>query len=344
MNPRYQIFISSTFRDLQPERQAVLEAVLEMGHFPAGMEVFPAANATPWTLIEAIIKESDYYVVIIGGMYGSTDENGVSYTEREYDFALASGLPILGFLHKAPGAIPANFSEMRPGPRKRLEAFREKVEQHHHCKYWVSADELKAQVVIGITHATRVTPRVGWVRADKSENPETLKKLTSAMEENAQLQNQIKQLRDVIGGRSPGGEGLASGSDPVTLRFDRSDKTKGQLDTTWDEVFFALAPSLMSEADQWACLAQLGQFVRAHLILNKQATPDELKAVRIELNEQDFNRVLYQFIALDYVEPVTLVSQTYLFDRPETRREQGYTLTKRGAHYFATRQATRKPA
>jgi hypothetical protein len=94
MNPRYEIFISSTFRDLKAERQAVLEAILELGHFPAGMEIFPAANATPWTLIETIIKDCDYYVLIIGGMYGSTDETGVSYTEREYDLALRCGFPL----------------------------------------------------------------------------------------------------------------------------------------------------------------------------------------------------------------------------------------------------------
>lgn len=113
MNPRYQIFVSSTFRDLRRERQAVLDAILELGHFPAGMEVFPAANATPWTLIDAIISESDYYVLIVGGIYGNTDEAGLSYTEREYDLACEKGIPILAFLHKDPDAIPFGMSEAR---------------------------------------------------------------------------------------------------------------------------------------------------------------------------------------------------------------------------------------
>jgi len=33
--PRFQIFLSSTFRDLRAERQAVLDAVLSIGHFPS---------------------------------------------------------------------------------------------------------------------------------------------------------------------------------------------------------------------------------------------------------------------------------------------------------------------
>lgn len=64
--PRYQVFVSSTFRDLQVERQCALDAILELNHFPAGMEIFPAADATPWELIERIIGDSDYYVLIIG--------------------------------------------------------------------------------------------------------------------------------------------------------------------------------------------------------------------------------------------------------------------------------------
>jgi hypothetical protein len=41
---RYQVFVSSTFADLTEERQKVLQAVLEMKAFPAGMELFPSAD------------------------------------------------------------------------------------------------------------------------------------------------------------------------------------------------------------------------------------------------------------------------------------------------------------
>ena len=65
---RYQVFISSTYRDLQNERQAVVDAILDMDHFPAGMELFPASDSTPWDIVEKVIDDSDYYVLIIGGM------------------------------------------------------------------------------------------------------------------------------------------------------------------------------------------------------------------------------------------------------------------------------------
>jgi hypothetical protein len=331
MNPRYQVFISSTFRDLRPERQAVLEAILEMGHFPAGMEVFPAASATPWSLIETIVKESDYYVLIIGGMYGSTDENGVSYTEKEYDLASKSGLPILGFLHGDPSAIPQGRSELSPDSRKRLEAFRQRVE-HHHCKYWKTADELKAQVVISLTHEMRVAPRVGWIRADGQADPETLKKLTAAMEENAELQVRLKETREAIGGLTSYGEGLASGRDRVSLHFQYADRSTSQIETTWDSIFLAIAPQMMVESDESVCDILLERFIAGLLAqASRPASKSQVRLVR-----EDVKKVIYQFIALDYIEPVTLRSQNGTFFR------QGYKLTKHGARRLATARAAKR--
>jgi hypothetical protein len=91
---RYQVFVSSTFTDLKEERQEVIQALLELDLMPAGMGVFPASDEDRWTLIKQVIDDSDYYIVIIGGRYGSVDEAGVSYTEREYDYAVSTDKPV----------------------------------------------------------------------------------------------------------------------------------------------------------------------------------------------------------------------------------------------------------
>ena len=41
---KYQIFISSTFDDLQYERRAALEAILITNNIPIGMESFVASS------------------------------------------------------------------------------------------------------------------------------------------------------------------------------------------------------------------------------------------------------------------------------------------------------------
>src|SRR5687768_107755 len=102
MEKRFQVFISSTFTDLMDERQSVLRAILELDHMPAGMELFPAADDSAWQLIRDVIDASDYYVVIVGGRYGSRDERGIGYTEKEYEYAVQAGKPVLPLLHGKP--------------------------------------------------------------------------------------------------------------------------------------------------------------------------------------------------------------------------------------------------
>jgi hypothetical protein len=70
MKKRYQVFVSSTYKDLTDERAAVIQMILNLNHFPAGMEMFPAANEDQWRLIQRVIDESDYYIVVVGGRYG----------------------------------------------------------------------------------------------------------------------------------------------------------------------------------------------------------------------------------------------------------------------------------
>ncbi len=118
MDKRYQVFISSTYQDLEDERQEVMQAVLELECIPAGMELFPAANEDQWTLIKKVIDDCDYYLVIIGGRYGSLHSSGVSYTEMEYRYALDRKKPVIAFVHKNPGLLPSQRCEQRRRERK----------------------------------------------------------------------------------------------------------------------------------------------------------------------------------------------------------------------------------
>ena len=86
MDKRYQVFVSSTYVDLQEERQSVLQTLMEMDCIPAGMELFPAADEEQWEFIKRIIDDCDYYLLIIGGRYGSVEYDGICYTVKEFDY------------------------------------------------------------------------------------------------------------------------------------------------------------------------------------------------------------------------------------------------------------------
>jgi ribosomal protein L40E len=165
MNRRYQVFVSSTYEDLKEERFQVLKALLELDCIPCGMEYFPAASEDQWTYIRELIAECDYYLLIIGGRYGSTDEDGVSYTEKEYDFAVAQGIPTIAFIHGDPASRLARQVEATEEGREKLRAFTDKVRRKL-CKHWNTPGELEAVVSRGITQLIRRKPRPGWVRAD----------------------------------------------------------------------------------------------------------------------------------------------------------------------------------
>lgn len=88
------------------------------------MELFPASNEDQWSLIKRVIDDSDYYIVIVAGRYGSTNIDGVGYTEMEYRYALETEKPIIAFLHKNPDDIKSGFTEKSKEGKEKLEDFR----------------------------------------------------------------------------------------------------------------------------------------------------------------------------------------------------------------------------
>ena len=96
MKKKLQVFISSTYKDLQDERQAAVEAVLSTNNIPAGMELFKAGNNSQWETIKRWINDSDVYMLILGGRYGSIEPTSKkSYTHLEYEYAISQNIPVL---------------------------------------------------------------------------------------------------------------------------------------------------------------------------------------------------------------------------------------------------------
>lgn len=257
MDKRYQIFISSTFTDLKAERQSVLRAILELDQMPAGMELFPAADDSAWQLIKDVIDASDYYVLIVGGRYGSLDEAGLSYTEKEYDYAVESKKPVIPLLHENPDNLPRDKTDTDQGRWKKLKTFRVKVEKRHTCVYWTSSDDLKAKVIVGLTSAMKRAPAVGWVRADKVPTEATVTEILTLRKRITELEADVAAN---ITGPPKGTEELVQGDDTfeVSVTFDARKKLavypyhedesySGPITPTWDEIFAAVAPSMINE-------------------------------------------------------------------------------------------------
>jgi hypothetical protein len=185
---RYQVFISSTFDDLQPERQKVLQAILEMKAFPAGMELFPSANDEQWAFIQREIESSDYYIVVTAGKYGSIAEDGRSFTEKEYDYALSLKKYVMSFVRRDILSLDGRHLELEQNRKQQLDAFHKKVKSSKLVKFYDSPEELKSVVMQALMHAFQFQPQEGWVRAKNARRIEDLEDVT-------RLQKQVMELQ-----------------------------------------------------------------------------------------------------------------------------------------------------
>lgn len=168
MQKKYQIFVSSTFTDLADERQDTIRSILDLGHIPAGMEIFPAADSEQFEYIKKVIDECDYYILIIGARYGSVDDAGVSFTEREFEYARSRGIPTLVFPHGDVGSIANSRSDYDPQRIERLNAFRTRATTGRLVQFWRARSELKTKVLVSLAKAFDESPGAGWVRAKRS--------------------------------------------------------------------------------------------------------------------------------------------------------------------------------
>jgi hypothetical protein len=309
-----------------------------MDCIPAGMELFPAANEAAWKLIQRVIEESDYYCLIIGGRYGSTDRRGLSFTEREYDYASKVGLPIIAFLHGNPDDIPSGKVDRNEKTAAALKDFRVKVEKNHHCKYWIGPEDLGGKVSRALIQIFKLTPRVGWVRADQVASAKTI----SDLEKYRRLSEELQQRIDSFEQRpSLTAENLAAGDERVPFNFSykihaedvTSEGTKAEKSTieileqiplTWDEVFVVFGSCILAGDDDW----RMDSAIEKKIAEIKRIDADFIKhgGHYIDISHTVMNAFVVQFVAAGLIQ----TSDTIYRGSNKTV----YRLTPRGKQYL----------
>ncbi len=286
-----------------------MQALLELDCIPSGMELFPAANEDQWTLIKKVIDDCDYYMVILGGRYGSIGPDGLSYTEMEYRYALEKEKPILGFVHKDPSQIVAKKSEVTPDGKKKLELFREFV-QTRMCRFWDSPSDLGSQVSRSLVKLIKAHPAIGWVRGDQVPSEGATTEILSLRRTIEELEKKLSSVAN----KAPEGAGsLAQGQDKVSLGYtfaaseDRwvHNGTTYSVDAVlaWDEIFSSLAPLMIDEANESTMTTSLNALIRSKEIplLEKQKSLKGLNLLEFKVKKDDFQTVKIQLRALGLI-------------------------------------------
>lgn len=200
---KYQIFVSSTYKDLIGAREKVFETILKLYHFPVGMEMFSADDDEQWEVIKDTIDSSDYYVLIIGHRYGSVTARGLSYTEKEYDYAKIKNIPILAFIRNRGVATKPHERDENNSNFDKLNKFIEKATRSKMCDFWENEDDLSTKIAIALPKIFRKTPRIGWIRADKGISPEVSEEIARLSSENRDLRAEKEQLQSLINDKKP---------------------------------------------------------------------------------------------------------------------------------------------
>lgn len=335
---RYQVFLSSTFTDLKEERAEVIQALWELDCIPTGMEAFLASNMSQWDIIQRVIDQCDYYVLIIGGRYGSVTPEGISYTEKEFNYAKAIGLPVLAFAHGEPEQIPVGKTEAEAHLREKLEAFRSRVMNEYPVRTWTNAHQLGSLVSRSLVQEMRRTPRPGWVRNDGSSPILLLERINELTQENLALKD---SAGGIVSGLVPLDE-LASGKDKTTIggtielveTVNGSFKSHSRIwesDVSWDKIFRNIGPSLINEATEHTLnviLRKFYQFEEEYPYVN-------LRVRGSDIYQNDFDGVIVQLRALGLIDKG-------LKKRGVNDKSSYWRLTDYGDRYLVTLMAKRK--
>ena len=152
LKKKLQVFISSTFEDLKAERQEAVQAILKNDHIPAGMELFKAGNKSQLEVVKKWIEESDIYMLILGGRYGSIEpESKLSYTEVEYDYAIKQGIPVFTLI------LTESFLYNKQSTNTVLEVF----EKENKDKYQAFKDKVMNKVRGEVNNIDQIASETG---------------------------------------------------------------------------------------------------------------------------------------------------------------------------------------
>ena len=187
MKKKLQLFISSTYEDMKIERQAAVAAILAAGHIPAGMELFTAGDKSQIETIRNCIYESDVFMLILGGRYGSIEpESQKSYIHLEYELAESLKKPLFAIIMDENALEEKVRREgiaiVERAQFGKYENFRDKVKSKM-VRFFRDEKDIRLAILEKLNEISNLPNLSGWIRAEEAD---VLK------EQNDLLNNRIK--------------------------------------------------------------------------------------------------------------------------------------------------------
>ena len=144
-----KVFVSSTFRDLEAHRAAVIQPLRALDDVQLlVMEDWTAHPDQAKTRCLDLVRDADVFVVIIGQLYGYVPGgDDRSITQYEYETAVGNEKDILAFVCPVDMPVPVPLILADPNLAKQGE-FRQRVLTNQTCDLkWSTPDQLASRVM-----------------------------------------------------------------------------------------------------------------------------------------------------------------------------------------------------
>ena len=167
------------------------------------MELFIAGDESQWDIIKEWIDESDVYMLIIGGRYGSIEpKSGKSYTHLEYEYALSVSKPHFVIIiddettqnkAKKYGGKITDFFDNSPD----LKELKNSIMKGKLVSICENLDKMESSIHKSINKLSQRENLKGWVKADDTDLGASLEELARLSKENSELKNQLDEANKV---------------------------------------------------------------------------------------------------------------------------------------------------
>jgi len=244
---------------------------------PAGMESFVATDDEQFNVIKKVIDLCDYYILIIGGRYGSVNQSsGISYTEMEYEYALSKEIPVLVFSIDDSIKLDVDKQETDDVLKGKLAEFKRRAMKNRLASVWKDSGDLVGKVAISIMSAKQQIDRPGWIRGGVDQK-ELLKEIIELKNENSNLREQVEKSQ--VNGLSQDEEELGFYGFQINLNYTEdvmfftTDTIIGKkvVTTTLDDLFKFISLRLTGKHRNEDFIDAVSSFVSGYYVDKQQA-------------------------------------------------------------------------
>ena len=182
-----------------------MEAILAAGHIPAAMEQFTPGDETAWDKIKRWIEQSDCFLLILGGRYGSLEpKSRKGYIQLEYEHALKKGKPFFALVIRE-DAFRLKVQEQgidvvdeRGNPEKYKKFL--KTVTSKHCDFWNDCKDIQLSIMHKLPEWSEREDLVGWVRGNEAVDPQVANEIARLSRENSDLRATVSARQELFNG------------------------------------------------------------------------------------------------------------------------------------------------